>query len=80
MISFEFRHPHSDVIHTIFNEKMLDNGFLSSDRFYPTLAHTESILNKYAVAADLVLKSIMSSGILEGSDIKSLGMIHFDHK
>lgn len=39
---------------TLFTRMMLEQGFLANTGFYPTLAHTDDIIEKYGQALDLV--------------------------
>ena len=54
---------------TLFNILMLDQGFLSSVQFYPTIAHTDDIMDKYEVAVDAVFMQL--SEIIKKGDVKN---------
>ena len=43
---------------TFFTQEMLDNGFLGSGLIYFSTAHTEDIIDKYAIVADSILNKI----------------------
>jgi len=42
----------AQALRTLFSQQMLAKGFLAGMAFYPTLAHTEAEVQKYAVAVD----------------------------
>lgn len=45
--NFVLRHDNPLALQTLFIQEMLRRGFLASDRFYPTLAHTEEDVADY---------------------------------
>lgn len=47
-------------LNPLYTSLMLDKGFLASTGFYPTLAHTPEIIEKYATAIDEVFAEIAS--------------------
>ncbi|MDD4907491.1 MAG: aminotransferase class III-fold pyridoxal phosphate-dependent enzyme [Candidatus Omnitrophica bacterium] len=49
---FSFVHPKPLVLKTIFNHKMLDQGFLATNAFYASYAHKDGDLRSYIQAAD----------------------------
>jgi len=55
---------------TLYTVYMLKEGFLGNNALYPTLAHTEEIMDKYEDAVDRVFRKI--SVILEKDDPKAL--------
>lgn len=63
---FAFDHPRGDVLRTLFTQQMLGRGFLAGTGFYPTLAHTEEILKRYAAAVEDVFGEI--AAILRAGD------------
>jgi hypothetical protein len=56
--SFRFDHSEADALRTLYTQMMLDRGFLGTAGLYPTLAHTEAIVDLYAEAIDSVFKEI----------------------
>ncbi len=54
----------------LFTQLMLDKGFLAGSAFYPTLAHTDELVEKYSIAVYRVfakLKGMLDNNILEQS-------------
>lgn len=51
---FAFDHEQANELKTAFTTQMLHHGFLAGTAIYPTLAHTESIVARYAEALDKV--------------------------
>ena len=65
-----FKHEKANVMRTLFTQLMLDEGFLAGAAFYPTLAHTDELVEKYSAAVDKVfakLKILLDDGTLEKS-------------
>ena len=71
--NFVFNNEDPLASQTLFNQEMLRRGFLASDRFYSTMAHTEQDVNAYLqavgesfalIARALAERSLLSS--LEG--------------
>lgn len=70
---FGFDHKQANELKTLFTTRMLRHGFLAGTAVYPTLAHTESIVDRYAEALDAVFMDIAAaldrgrvSDLLEG--------------
>ena len=55
---FHFDHPEGIVLRTLFTQRMLHKGFLAGTAFYPTLAHTASIVEQYVEAVDHVFHEL----------------------
>jgi len=55
---FRFDHPQKDELRTFFVQGMLERGFLAGCQFYPTLAHTGSIVALYENAVAEVFADI----------------------
>lgn len=55
---------------TLYTVLMLEQGFLGSNGFYPTLAHTPDIMEKYYIAVDRVFEQM--SAILKKEDYEEL--------
>lgn len=55
---FRFDHPQSNELRTLFVQGMLARGFMAGCQFYPTLAHTESIVALYANAVAEVFADV----------------------
>ena len=48
------RDGETKALHTLLTQEMLDRGYLANTHFYPTLAHTDNILDGYLAAVDEV--------------------------
>jgi glutamate-1-semialdehyde 2,1-aminomutase len=55
---FAFDHPQANELRTLFTQRMLLRGYLATGAFYPTLAHTKEIVDRYASAVDAVFAEI----------------------
>jgi len=55
---FRFEHESSEPLRTLYTHKMLDRGFLAGTSIYPTLAHTDEIVDRYVAAIDEVFGEI----------------------
>jgi glutamate-1-semialdehyde 2,1-aminomutase len=69
-IRLAFQHEKANVMRTLFTQLMLDEGFLAGSAFYPTLAHTDELIEKYSIAVDKVfakLKVMLDNNTLEQS-------------
>jgi glutamate-1-semialdehyde 2,1-aminomutase len=67
-VCFSFQAEKGNIMRTLFTQLMLDEGFLAGMAFYPTLAHTDELVEKYAIAVDKVfakLKSLLENDALE---------------
>ncbi len=58
MGSFDFNYPQRKALKTLLTQCMLDRGFLVSNLFYPTYAHTESIVDDFLGAMNEVFAVI----------------------
>ena len=58
LAGFNFEHELSQELRTLYVQLMLERGFLAGPIIYPTLAHTDAIVAKYAVAIDQVFEQI----------------------
>lgn len=67
---FRFTHEKSDVLRTLYAQFMLDNGFMAGTGLYPTLAHTDAIVEQYEKAIDKVFARIARS--LNEKNVESL--------
>lgn len=64
-----FDHSEADVLRTLYTQEMLARGFLAGTGFYPTLAHTDAVVDRYADAIDLVfgtLAEALTAGDMTG--------------
>jgi glutamate-1-semialdehyde 2,1-aminomutase len=68
---FAFEHPQADVLRTLYTQSMLDRGFLAGTGLYPTLAHTDEVVDRYGEAIDAVFKEIAES-LNAGGDLTAL--------
>jgi len=55
---FTFDHDQANELVTLFTQLMLGRGFLAKNAIYPTLAHTDEIVAKYAGAVDKAFAEI----------------------
>lgn len=55
---FKFEHEKAEVLRTLYTQCMLGRGFLAGTGIYPTMAHTEAIVERYGEAVDGVFKEI----------------------
>ncbi len=51
---FSIDHPEANALKTLFTQWMLERGYLAGTAIYPTLAHTEEIVDAYGEAVDEV--------------------------
>jgi glutamate-1-semialdehyde 2,1-aminomutase len=58
LASFSFVDPDAPALTTLFIQKMLERGFIASDRFYPTVRHDEAVVSQYLTAVDEVFAEI----------------------
>jgi len=65
---FEFT-EFSGELKTLFNILMLDQGFLSQVTYYPTMAHTDEVMDKYEAAVDKVFMQL--GEIIKKGDVKN---------
>jgi len=54
LASFGFNDPDAPALTTLFIQEMLTRGFLTSDRFYPTVRHEDAHVSAYLDAVDTV--------------------------
>ncbi len=52
-LSFDYGEE-SQLIHTLFNQEMVERGFLVSKAVYLSFAHTEAMIDKYLKSVDIV--------------------------
>jgi glutamate-1-semialdehyde 2,1-aminomutase len=69
--NFVIQHDNPLALQTLFIQEMLRRGFLSSDRFYPTLAHTEKDVADYLQAVTEVF-AIVAQANASGAPEKFL--------
>ena len=55
---FAFTHPEAIALKTLFNQKLLERGYLASTLVYVTYAHTEALLDQYESAVSAVFSEI----------------------
>jgi glutamate-1-semialdehyde aminotransferase len=58
---FEFDYPNSQEIKTLMIQLMLSKGFLTTNAFYASYAHTETIVSDYLKALDLTFKELKNA-------------------
>lgn len=64
-----FDHPQALAIQTLLTVRMLEQGFLASAAFYPSLAHTPEHVEQYLRAADPIFAEIAQA--IAGNDVES---------
>ena len=52
--SFRFEHPLAAELRTLYTQLMLDRGLLAGPIIYPSLAHTDDVVERYTTAVDEV--------------------------
>ena len=65
---FRFDHEKADAMRTLYTQHMLDRGYLAGTGLYPTLAHTEAVVECYGQAIDEVFAQIAQA--LDAGDIE----------
>ena len=55
---FTIECPDSQAAHTLFNQTMLEKGFLASKGFYATFAHRDEHVDSYLEAVDVTFASV----------------------
>jgi glutamate-1-semialdehyde 2,1-aminomutase len=55
---FKFRHSEANAVKTLFTQLMLERGFLATTGIYVTLAHTDTIIDRYLRAVDNVFETL----------------------
>ena len=58
---FDFKDNESLVLKTLFTQEMLARGYLATNSFYCSFAHTEEIVQQYLVKVDEVFTLIKKS-------------------
>lgn len=71
LASFVFEHPQLEMLRTIFTQQLLERGFLAGTAFYPTLAHTDRIVQRYSEAVGEVF-TLLAEHTNEGTVEKLL--------
>ena len=65
---FRFEGPQADELRTLYTQLMLERGFLAETLVYPTLAHTDAVVELFGAAVDDVFGEI--AGALAAGDVK----------
>ena len=55
---FQFDGQQANQLRTLYTQLMLERGFLAGTSIYPTLAHTDEIVERYRTAIDEVFAKI----------------------
>jgi hypothetical protein len=55
---FSFDHERANALRTLYTQRMLEEGFLAGNAFYPTLAHTPETVATFGEALDTVFGGI----------------------
>jgi len=64
---FRFAHEQADELRTLYTQLMLERGFLAETLVYPTLAHTDKILDRFSAAVDEVFAEL--AGALSAGEV-----------
>jgi hypothetical protein len=64
---FRFDHPQKEELRTLYTQAMLARGFLAGAGLYPTLAHTDTVVERYGAAIDAVFAELAAT--LKAGDI-----------
>ena len=57
MASYAFKHQYSDLIQTYLTERLLEDGYLFANRFYPTITHKSRHVRKLLRSIDRALSN-----------------------
>ena len=68
---FRFDHPQADALRTLYTQEMLALGFLAGAGLYPTWAHTDAVVDRYAEAIDRVFFEV-SQALARGDVVSRL--------
>ncbi len=66
---FRFDHPEAEALRTLFTQLMLGRGFLAGVAIYPTLAHTDEVVDAYGEAVAAVFDEI--ARVIDAGDVRS---------
>ncbi len=69
--SFSFNHPNAQALKTLFVQEMLERGFLASNLYFASAAHTTVHIKNYLHAVDAVFK-IIAEAVKRGDVMKRL--------
>lgn len=58
---FAFDHPQANALKTLYIQELLKRGYLAGPVIYPTLAHTEAVVEQHAEAMDEVFAKLAES-------------------
>ena len=61
LTTFNIQHEESQALHTLFNQEMLDRGYLTTKSVYVCYSHTTEIVQKYLEVVDEVFGIIKKS-------------------
>jgi glutamate-1-semialdehyde aminotransferase len=67
---FEFEHKEALVLKTLFTQEMLERGYLATNSFYCSFAHTEDTVRRYLGAVEEVFSLIKKS--IDGNTYRGL--------
>lgn len=70
LAGFSFLHADAAVLKTLYTQLMLEQGFLATTAFYPTLAHEKDIVSMYCESILIVFNQL--SQWLQQGDIRSM--------
>jgi glutamate-1-semialdehyde aminotransferase len=71
LLFFAFKHPHGQIMKTVFVTEMLKRGFLASNLYYASLAHTDRDISGYEKALNEVF-ALMADAFKQGTLTKLL--------
>ncbi len=72
LMHMTFDHPDHLALETLFTARMLERGYLAGSIFYPTIAHTDEVIDAFLDAANQVFPELAIS-IRDGSIEQRLG-------
>lgn len=61
ILHLRFEHAESEVLRTLYTQEMLKRGFLAGAGVFPTWAHTDAIIDRFALAVDEVFAELSRS-------------------
>ena len=73
LLHLSFDHPEAAALSTLLTTRMLEHGILAGSGFYPSLAHTEDHVDKYAKAVESVFQELAESIRLGDTHLRLTG-------
>ena len=66
---FKFDHEQGDALRTLYTQLMIERGYLAGTAIYPTLAHTDAVVERYGAAIDEVFG--LMAEVVESGEVRS---------